>query len=174
MDIYNKPSPQEYLAHYGVKGMKWGVRRTPEQLGHLKQTYRSKVTTASDHYKRAINRVDEARKATNKRDRRNSEGLATYQFDKALKYEKEAQKVERKLRRSGVEIKRSPKQMELQQEAAELFVKKCAARRVAEITINEVQIGTQLAARTALPFLPWGQYVVATGYSKYKVKKQKD
>lgn len=24
------------LCHYGVKGMKWGVRRTPEQLGHRK------------------------------------------------------------------------------------------------------------------------------------------
>lgn len=23
------------LCHYGVKGMKWGVRRTPEQLGHV-------------------------------------------------------------------------------------------------------------------------------------------
>lgn len=23
------------LQHYGVKGMKWGVRRTPEQLGHI-------------------------------------------------------------------------------------------------------------------------------------------
>lgn len=24
------------LCHYGVKGMKWGVRRTPEELGHLR------------------------------------------------------------------------------------------------------------------------------------------
>lgn len=27
----------EYLMHYGVKGMKWGVRRTPEQLGRKRQ-----------------------------------------------------------------------------------------------------------------------------------------
>lgn len=26
------------LCHYGVKGMKWGVRRTPEQLGHAPTT----------------------------------------------------------------------------------------------------------------------------------------
>ena len=173
MDIYNKPPLDEYLVHYGVKGMRWGVRRTPEQLGHLKQTYRSKVTTASDHYKRAINRVNESREATNKRDRKSNEGLAVYQYDKALKYEKQARKIERKLKRSGVEIQRSPKQMQLQQEAAELFVKKCAPRRVVEITVNEVQIGVQLAARTALPSLPWGKYLVATGYSKHKVKKQK-
>lgn len=29
MDIYNKPSPQEFLAHHGVKGQKWGVRNGP-------------------------------------------------------------------------------------------------------------------------------------------------
>lgn len=27
-----------YLEHYGVKGMKWGVRRTPEQLGHKRSS----------------------------------------------------------------------------------------------------------------------------------------
>lgn len=33
-DFYHKPSPTSFLKHYGVKGMKWGVRRTPEELGH--------------------------------------------------------------------------------------------------------------------------------------------
>lgn len=28
----------DVIRHYGIKGMKWGVRRTPEQLGHRKSS----------------------------------------------------------------------------------------------------------------------------------------
>lgn len=37
----------EYLLHYGVKGMKWGVRRTPEQLGHRVREWSAKDRTIS-------------------------------------------------------------------------------------------------------------------------------
>ena len=33
-----------YLSHHGIKGQKWGVRRTPEQLGHYKISDRGKLT----------------------------------------------------------------------------------------------------------------------------------
>lgn len=32
-----------FLYHYGIKGMKWGVRRTPEELGHISKTKSTKL-----------------------------------------------------------------------------------------------------------------------------------
>lgn len=47
----------EELNHHGIKGMKWGVRRTPEQLGHKK--FKKKVRAAMD---RAQVKLDEHKK----------------------------------------------------------------------------------------------------------------
>lgn len=34
MEVQTTESKKNVLAHYGILGMKWGIRRTPEQLGH--------------------------------------------------------------------------------------------------------------------------------------------
>lgn len=34
-----------YIAHYGIKGMKWGVRRSPAQLGHLTSARKTLIST---------------------------------------------------------------------------------------------------------------------------------
>lgn len=32
---------EDYLMHHGVKGMKWGVRHTPEKIGNIRRSARS-------------------------------------------------------------------------------------------------------------------------------------
>lgn len=41
-----------YLMHHGVKGMKWGVRRTPEQLGHRTLDQKAKTKLNDPEFKR--------------------------------------------------------------------------------------------------------------------------
>ena len=49
------------VVHYGVKGMKWGIRRTPAQLGHV-------VSSGAKRVKNAISNVTSKRKAKKKRE----------------------------------------------------------------------------------------------------------
>lgn len=65
MNPYNKPSPQAYLVHHGIKGQKWGVRRYQNEDGSLtpagkkrisKQYERESKKTMSD-LSRSYNRM---------------------------------------------------------------------------------------------------------------------
>lgn len=38
----------DVLEHYGIKGMKWGIRRTPEQLGHKTEKLKKKNRVLED------------------------------------------------------------------------------------------------------------------------------
>lgn len=44
---------REELYHYGIKGMKWGVRRTPAQLGHKTSKKKNETRGWSKDAKRA-------------------------------------------------------------------------------------------------------------------------
>lgn len=46
----------EYLEHHGVKGQRWGVRRTPEQLGHI---LKKKNARHYGKYNAAVKRISE-------------------------------------------------------------------------------------------------------------------
>ena len=46
--LYNPTVSSDYIYHYGIKGMKWGIRRTAEQLGHKIKSKFSRKKSYSD------------------------------------------------------------------------------------------------------------------------------
>lgn len=64
MKPYEKPlSPQEYLMHYGVKGMKWGVRRYQNYDGSYTRKGLERYRKAESDYETAKSKADETRAA---------------------------------------------------------------------------------------------------------------
>lgn len=47
--LYNPTVSSDYIYHYGIKGMKWGIRRTAEQLGHkIKSKFSCKKSSSDE------------------------------------------------------------------------------------------------------------------------------
>jgi hypothetical protein len=60
MDFYNKPSPKDVLAHHGIKGQKWGVRRFQNADGSL--TAAGKKRLSKEYHKESNNVMSELSK----------------------------------------------------------------------------------------------------------------
>ena len=80
MDIYNKPSPEEFLEHHGIKGQKWGVRRFQNSDG-------SYTSAGKKRYGILTEAADKAEK------------FAKYAHDDAESYKKAALKGDRDSKR---------------------------------------------------------------------------
>lgn len=50
MDYYNKPPPNEFLAHYGIKGQKWGIRRYQNADGTLTEAGKAHMEKKDDDW----------------------------------------------------------------------------------------------------------------------------
>ncbi len=82
------PSDEELneLEHYGIKGQKWGVRRTPEQLGHVTEKKR-----------KVSNWIEKARKKSAKRKKDSAKKKAAAKKAKAEKEEESEDKIREKV-----------------------------------------------------------------------------
>lgn len=84
--IVNKLSKRSTeLYHFGIKGMKWGVRRTPEQLGHKNKTS-SSLQTADKHGKTAIKKYKSLK---NRYDRLSYKAMKKNDLDEVTRLENE-------------------------------------------------------------------------------------
>lgn len=79
----------DYLAHHGIKGQKWGVTRTPEQLGHMKKL-RPKKQSKKESYLSTLK---------TKLEKRQAEKKAAQAEQKAAKQAEDHEKLKEELRK---------------------------------------------------------------------------
>lgn len=111
----------EELYHYGVKGMKWGVRRTRAQLGHDTGTKRKKSSVVS----RVKERLTKKKKSA-------TEDSETTEMHKSTKKKKLSEM-------SDQELRQTIDRMRLEQQYAQLNPQKVSAgKKFFEKAVNEV------------------------------------
>lgn len=96
----------DYLAHYGVLGMKWGVRRTAAQLGNHVRTKRTQVKRKQSSVKARATR-EKNKKAAAKRQKLLDEGLLSPKkmTDTELKAKIERLNLEKEFKKSMAEAR---------------------------------------------------------------------
>ena len=95
---------EEYLEHHGIKGMHWGIRRTPEQLGHRVSKARERFEKYSEKAKAAGEKgnVKKLTKYTKKAERTEKQTVKLHKsLEKALK--KQAEDDERVVRKGSID-----------------------------------------------------------------------
>lgn len=71
------------LTHYGVKGMKWGVRRSPAQLGHIiRKTRRGSSQSSSENHHEDYKKAHSTKSVKTMSDKELRERLNRLQMEK--------------------------------------------------------------------------------------------
>lgn len=80
---------EDFIEHYGILGMHWGIRRTPEQLGH-------KVSKARERFLKYSDKAEEAGKSGDKKNLTKYEKKAKKSYSDEIKLSKHLDKALKK------------------------------------------------------------------------------
>lgn len=165
-DIYS-------LEHHGIKGMKWGVRRTPEQLGHKPKTSTEKwkykqIRRIDKLYEKSYRKLDKAYKEDPV-----DESIVKYKRQLEAQQAKDRKQIE-KMSFVEVENAREAERAEAKQKRNEVVKTAAgAAMWTARMALIGARIGGTVAVlnvlsdagRTAMDFLssPEGQDLIQSG-----------
>lgn len=141
MEVYHRDELIEknqngVLYHHGIKGMKWGVRRTPEQLGHTTDKVKKAAKSAGTAIVRGAKKAGSAAVTTIKNKRAES---------KQKKADKEEVKRNKRTSKKKLEdmtneeLRSHIERMRLEQQYAQLSPKKVSAgKKFVDAAINQV------------------------------------
>lgn len=140
MSFYVTTANNDYLAHHGVKGMKWGVRRYQNKDGGL--TYAGRKHLLKEEYKSAKKAADrQYTKAAETWNKTTNQGtISNKKADKALDDASDKWAIERK------SAKQSYKQQKSEMKKAYKQSDEYKAKRKKAIKIGAAVAGTALAA----------------------------
>lgn len=143
-----KPPLDEAIEHYGIKGMRWGVRRTPEQLARARgeRLRKGKSVTPTKAVAKVASQLKTANKARDADIKNAREQIP--ELKKKYKSAKKEYKVQRKeVGRKEAKKSLKPVQQKLW-DARELGSKKTSGEALASIAIDIVSANKLQDIRT--------------------------
>lgn len=148
----------DYLKHYGILGMKWGVRRTPTQLGYVtaRQANKNAKKAGKDVAKESVRKMNESpkkhtlsqynRAAKKARKEAVKESIKKdRELNKSLKEAKQKQKSTSVKTMSDDELRKVVNRLQMERQYSQL-VNDGSVSKGKEYTKKVIKAGTTVAA----------------------------
>lgn len=164
------------LYHYGVKGMKWGVRRYQNADGSLNDRGQKRYaklkrdldffeTEAQLSYAGARGAASKYRSATTTRDKNKWRQTGENTMDYATKNDRAADRTVRKIEKMGLKADRWETTAQMKEKAGRDYVKRSMAAKVGTLAASATISAGAFYAQTHLMGLPIGVVYVSSGGS---------